>query len=1032
MRGGLRERLLAETDLHDLPDLEDGAGEAARHLQTAANQKRPRQEACPKRPVIAAACSGLVPSHACGAQSAAECGNCEVCVDAGCVLCHIEFCDDVGCLTCAALHSEGERKVVLRMTTSLHVDGICCPAEVPLIQRLLEPLPGVTSVSVNVPAKQTRVVHDCRTSPQQLVLALNDGGGLDARIETPADAGVSCAGPSHNRWPKWNVLLSGAMLGLSFLHYASARPGLEPLHYLQYAAVAAIVFTLPSVGVKALKSLRQGVININTLMLLAVLGALGIQRLEEAASVLFLFSLSDWLESRASERARLAISAIIALRPEQAELKQGGTVAVEEVKVGSILVVRAGQRIPVDGCVVRGVSWLDESSLTGESRPQSKTVGDDVSGGTLNLSGYLEVRATAVAEDSAVARLVRLVQDAQMLRSPTEQLVDRCAAVYTPMVVIAALLMASLPWAFVPPAEAESVLYKALVLLVVACPCALVISTPITYVCALANAAGKGILVKGGVHLEALAGVSTLALDKTGTLTHGVFVLTHLSLLLPDRYPRARVLGLLAAVEKLSSHPLADALCHAAASEGAVIDEDAEDFKTIEGSGLSARVGGLVVGVGNIRLAASLAGDAFSAGALSDAREQAHRWENEGGTVGWLVVDGEAVAVWCVADRVRDEARYVVSMLDSMGVGLMMLTGDNAGAAAHVGAQIGLRPDQIHAQLLPHDKLSRLHQLTGLGAHVAGDADPEQGKRPGRRTGHGGCCGLVGACVCVASRDKVGMVGDGVNDAPALAAAHIGLAMGAAGSAVAMETADVVLMDSNLKKLPLAITLGRATLSKIRQNMAIAIVTKIVMIGLTAADMSSLWLAIVSDVGAMLLVTLNGMTLLSASTRRPDHPDVPWRQGTCAAAVAASAAEADELRAERDVRQRHTADMSLASAAASAAQLPPAAVSEASEAQEAVPAAASSDTGTQGKTARLNTEQQDAVDAFMESTGLDDVHAACACLRDSGWQLHRALMAFRKSQAKEVKQAAMPAAPAPKPPKPASAKAGGCCSSKGS
>ena len=1025
----MQERLLAETDLHDLPDLEDGAGEAARQLKAAANKKQPRQESCPKRPAISAACSSLIAAHACGAQSGADCGNCEVCVDEGCVLCHVEFCDDVGCLTCAALHTDRERKVVLRMTTNLHVDGICCPAEVPLIERLLEPLPGVTSVSVNVPAKQTRVVHDCRTSPQQLVLALNDGGGLDARVQTPGDVGVSCGGPSHHRWPKWNVLLSGAMLGLSFLHYAGNRPGLAPLRRLQYAAVAAVVFALPPVGVKALKSLRQGVININTLMLLAVLGALGIQKLEEAASVVFLFSLSDWLESRASERARLAIAAIIALKPEQAELKEVGTVPVEQVSVDSILIVRAGQRVPVDGCVVRGASWLDESSLTGESRPQSKTVGDCVSGGTLNLSGYLEVRATAVTEDSAVARLVRLVQDAQMLRSPTEKMVDRCAAVYTPMVVIAALLMASLPWAFVPPSEAISILYKALVLLVVACPCALVISTPITYVCALANAASKGILVKGGVHLETLARVSTLALDKTGTITHGVFVLSHITLLLPDRYPRAHVLGLLAAVENLSSHPIAAALCHAAASEGAVIAEDVKDFQTVEGSGLTARVGGLVVGVGNIRLAASLADGVVSSGALRDAREQAHQWENEGSTVGWLVVDGEAVAVWCVADRVREEARYAVSMLESMGVGLMMLTGDNAGAAAHVGNKIGLRPDNIHAQLLPHEKLSRLHQLTGLGPHVGGDDSLEQGKQPGPRDSSRGCCGLVGACVSVAQRDKVGMVGDGVNDAPALAAAHIGLAMGAAGSAVAMETADVVLMDSNLKKLPLAITLGRATLSKIRQNMAIAVVTKIVMIGLTAANLSSLWLAIVSDVGAMLLVTLNGMTLLSGSTRRPDQHDLP-RQGTCSAAVAASAANAEEHQAELDVRQRQTADMSV-SATACAADLPQTAVDETTNAQESVSAAAKSDTGMDGKTATLNTEQQEAVDVFKEMTGLDDVQAACAFLRDNDWHLHRSLMAFRKSKAQEIKQAPMPAAPAPKPAK-KPAKAGGCCSSKGS
>ena len=381
------------------------------------------------------------------------------------------------------------------MTTVLRVDGICCPAEVPLIRRLLEPLPGVTSVSVNVPAKLTRVEHDRRTSPQQLLFALNDGGGLDARIE--ADAAAGCMGARTTGMPKWNVWVSGVLWSISLWSeiadkYANKYPqvlALEVLKYLQYAAIASVVFALPPVATKAYKSLRQRLININTLMLLAVVGALAIEKFVEGASVLFLFSLSDWLESRATERARDAIAAIIALKPELAELREGGAVPVESVKLGDVFVVRAGAKIPVDGRVVCGGSSVDESSLTGESRPVSKKVGDSVSGGTINLAGYVEVCCTAVAEDSAVARMVKLVQDAQMRRSPTEQMVDKLAAIYTPIVVLAAILTASLPWAFLPASQAREILYKALVLLVVACPCALVISTPVTYVSALANAA---------------------------------------------------------------------------------------------------------------------------------------------------------------------------------------------------------------------------------------------------------------------------------------------------------------------------------------------------------------------------------------------------------------------------------------------------------------------------------------------------------------------------------------------------------------
>ena len=937
----LREKLLAQGDMHELDDPSGGlAGGAGAH------------------------------DHACGND---ECERCE-------------FCDSVGCLTCAGLYEDGARKVVIHMTTVLRVDGICCPAEVPLIRRLLEPLPGVKSVSVNVPAKQTRVEHDCRTSPQQLLFALNDGGGLDARIE--ADA--ACMGAGTTGMPKWNVWVSGVLWAISLSseiadEYASKYPqvlALEVLKYLEYAAIASVVFALPPVATKAYKSLRQGLININTLMLLAVVGALAIEKFVEGASVLFLFSLSDWLESRATGRARDAIAAIVALKPELAGLLEGGAVPVESVKLGDIFVVRAGAKIPVDGRVVCGGSSVDESSLTGESRPVSKKVGDPVSGGTINLAGYVEVCCTAVAGDSAVARMVKLVQDAQMRRSPTEQMVDKWAAIYTPIVVLAAILTASLPWAFLPASQAREILYKALVLLVVACPCALVISTPVTYVSALANAASKGILIKGGVHLETLARIRKLALDKTGTLTHGVFVLAHLKILQHERYSRKEVLQLMAAVERFSSHPVALALCHAAAAEGAQGGELVEEFQAVEGAGAQARVDGVVVGVGNSRLAALLGctdvvarenrgaemGPASGTTHAAEACKLLEKWEEDGGTVGWVVADGKAVAVWSVADRVREEAPHVVSALQNMGVGIVMLTGDNAGAAMHVGRIIGLAPRDISYQLLPHEKVSRVHDLTrhaGDGGIQQGDLEEGGGDEVDKTDG---CCANVGICVLL--KDKVGMVGDGVNDAPALASAHIGMAMGAAGSAVAMETADVVLMDSNLKKIPFAIVLGRATLSKIRQNIAIAIITKGVMIGLTVANMSTLWLAIVSDVGAMLLVTMNGMTLLSLSPR-PGPSGEP--KGGCAAAAAA-AREAHKNAGEW--REEKTGLGCMGSSD---------------------PQARKGDTPGTGVEA-LSVEQQEMVEVMMERTNVE-LAVAREILEENKWELHKATIAYRKKHA---------------------------------
>ena len=936
----LREKLLAQHNIHELDDTPgvEGAHDRGAH------------------------------DHACGN---AMCERCE-------------FCDSVGCLTCAGLYADGARKVVLHMTTVLRVDGICCPAEVPLIRRLLEPLPGVTSVSVNVPAKQTRVEHDCRTSPQQLLFALNDGGGLDARIEAHAAAG--CMGAGTTRMPKWNVWVSGVLWAISLSSEIAdeyAGKYLQVLKYLQYTAIASVVFALPPVATKAYKSLRQGLININTLMLLAVVGALAIEKFVEGASVLFLFSLSDWLESRATERARDAIAAIIALKPELAELREGGAVPVESVKLGDVFVVRAGAKIPVDGRVVCGGSSVDESSLTGESRPVSKKVGDSVSGGTINLAGYVEVCCTAVAEDSAVARMVKLVQDAQMRRSPTEQMVDKLAAIYTPIVVLAAILTASLPWAFLPASQAREILYKALVLLVVACPCALVISTPVTYVSALANAASKGILIKGGVHLETLARIRKLALDKTGTLTHGVFVLAHLKILQHERYSRKQVLQLMAAVERFSSHPVASALCHAAAAEGALGGELVEEFQTVEGAGAQARVDGVVVGVGNSRLAALLGctdvvaretrgtemGPAPGTTHAAEACELLEKWEEEGGTVGWVVADSEAVAVWSVADRVREEAPYVASVLQNMGVGIVMLTGDNAGAAKHVGRIIGLAPRDISYQLLPHEKVSRVHDLTrhaGDGGIQEGDLEEGGGDEVDKTDE---CCANVGICVLL--KDKVGMVGDGVNDAPALASAHIGMAMGAA-TAVAMETADVVLMDSNLMKIPFAIDLGRATLSKIRQNIAIAIITKGVMIGLTVANMSTLWLAIVSDVGAMLLVTMNGMTLLSLSPRPGPSSEEP--KGGCAAAYAA-AREAHKNAGEWREEKRGLGCMGP--------------TSDPLPSKGDIP-------GTSVEA--LSVEQQEMVEVMMERTNVE-MAVAREILEENKWELHRATIAYRKKHA---------------------------------
>ena len=463
---------------------------------------------------------------------------------------------------------------------------------------------------------------------------------------------------------------------------------------------------------------------------------------------------------------------------------------------------------------------------------------------------------------------------------------------------------------------------------------------------------------------------------------------------------------------------------------------------------------GVVVGVGNSRLAALLGcadttmvageggeevGPAARTGEARSSltsnvmvvlgRDLLQKWEREGGTVGWVVVDGEAVAVWSVADRVREEAPYVVSVLQEMGVGIVMLTGDNAGAAKHVGETVGLQPHDIRYQLFPHEKVSRVHELTrAAGVRDVEQTDLEEGG--GDEAGETSrCCGAnVGICVLV--KDKVGMVGDGVNDAPALASAHVGMAMGAAGSAVAMETADVVLMDSNLKKIPAAVSLGRDTLSKIRQNIAIAIITKAVMIGLTVADMSTLWLAIVSDVGAMLLVTMNGMRLLSSSPR--PSPSTAKPVSRCAAAAAAAVAVADRHARER--REEESTGLGQMGAGSDAFL-----EDLAKEKLEA---------GAWGAgAASLSEEQQDMVEALMERTGLEELAMARAILEESEWQFHKATKAYRQGKAaaahppprkavsnvppaSEISVAAQPAVVAKSGVERGGSRKGGGCSSK--
>ena len=645
----------------------------------------------------------------------------------------------------------------------------------------------------------------------------------------------------HKTSVRPSVILSGVFWVISMFSLI----GGGNWDYLKYVALLSVAFGLPPIAMKAFRTLRRCHFDVNCMMLFAVLGALSLQEYTESAAVCFLFSISEALESRATARARNALSAIVCLRPEHANVINPHTKAIvvlpaSVVTVGSLVSVRAGDKIPCDGTVIEGKSTVDESTLTGESTPVSKATGSKVSGGTINTgSTQLVVKTTATSESSAVSRLIRLVEEAQSNRSETEKMVDTFAKIYTPLVVLAALCMCTIPWAF---GYDVGILWSknALVTIVIACPCALIISTPVTYVAGLTAAAQRGVIVKGGQHLESLGRTKSIAFDKTGTLSEGVFQL--LAVRVVGTRSRGEVLEYLALMEAPASHPLSEAIVKGAFNEGVSIPKHLElkNHTLLPGEGITAVVNGKVVHVGNKKL--------FQRLGLFGKLPTEHvtlvdDWAHAGGTTGFISIDGEGiVGLYCVADKIRAESKQVVQDLKKMGIEITMLTGDLRPSAVGIGNQIGIEEDFIKSELLPEDK------LTAIENKVA----DSRGKDRYWKT-----------------KRTVMMVGDGVNDAPALALADVSVAMGE-GAALAMETSDITLMDSDLRKLYYIIHMGRRVIRTIAVNIVFSLLVKGLVGGFMLAGRGSLWAAIASDVGAMLIVTLNGMRLLPSSKKKND------------------------------------------------------------------------------------------------------------------------------------------------------------------
>jgi Cd2+/Zn2+-exporting ATPase len=602
--------------------------------------------------------------------------------------------------------------------------------------------------------------------------------------------------------------------------------GAEPMPWPEVAAyIVAILLGARFVAIKAWYAARNLRPDINLLMVIAVVGAAAIGEWFEAATVAFLFALSLALESWSVGRARRAIAALLNLTPPTAHklLPDGGEaeVSVSELGIGDSFLVRGGERIPIDGRVVTGSSAVNQAPITGESVPVEKAEGADVYAGTINGDGLLTVEATRAPEDTTLARIIRMVEEAHARRAPSEQWVEKFARIYTPAVMVLALFVF-----IVPPLLLGGLwvdwLYRALVLLVIACPCALVISTPVSIVASLAASARAGVLVKGGAYIELPARLKAIAMDKTGTITRGEPVVVRVVPL--GGHDEAELLARAAALEARSTHPLATAVMRYAEAKN-IKPEAADDVEVLKGKGLTGTFNGETFWLGSHRYVVERGQE------TPETTREAEALEANGKTV--LVVGNRrhVCGLIAVADTIRPEAREIVAELHRAGIErVVMLTGDNRATAEAIAKQVGI--DEVHAELLPEDKVREIERLVQQYRIVA-------------------------------------MVGDGVNDAPALARSSLGIAMGAIGSDAAIETADIALMTDDISRLPWLVRHSARTLSVIRQNVVFSLGVKAVFFILTFAGMASLWGAIAADVGASLLVVFNALRLLNGDAPAP-------------------------------------------------------------------------------------------------------------------------------------------------------------------
>ena len=706
------------------------------------------------------------------------------------------------------------------------VPAMDCASEESEIRRAVEGIPGILGLRFQLGERSLRIDGDPQAALEAAEAIRRSGFEVQVWPEVPASGDASGApDQAHDHDAATGSGLPRLLAALALATAAEALSFLAPDGTWSKwvgLAVAAAAIGLAGFGTfrKGLSALRHGRLNINALMSVAVAGAFVIGQWPEAAMVMALYAIAELIEARAVDRARNAISGLLALSPDTADLRQpDGTwksAPVGSVPVGAAVRVKPGERVAMDAIVTDGSTAVDQAPVTGESLPVDKGPGDPVFAGTINQTGTIECRVTAAASQSTLARIIHAVEQAQGSRAPTQRFVDRFAAVYTPAVFVLALAVAIAgPWFFGWTALAA--VYKALVLLVIACPCALVISTPVTVVSGLAAAAKRGILIKGGVHLEQARLLKAVALDKTGTITEGKPRLVEWEMLTASLH-RSQAEHIAAALAAHSDHPVSRAIA-AGLTPNSV---EARNFSALSGRGIKADIGGQRYVLGNHRLIEE------RGQCSAEIEAVLHRHEQAGRTVSLLATASGVLALFAVADTIKPSSAAAISELKVMGITPVMLTGDNQATAEAIGRQAGLT--DIRGNLLPEDKLAAIQAMQKQYGATA-------------------------------------MTGDGINDAPALAQADIGVAMGAAGTDIAMEAADVVVMNDDLRRIAETVRLSQRTHAVLWQNIALALGIKAVFLGLALFDNASMWMAVFADMGASLLVVFNGLRLLRNAER---------------------------------------------------------------------------------------------------------------------------------------------------------------------